>query len=103
MPDGSLRFAKVAGKAGTKIVLKGLTAAMLSSVGYLAASRFGAKAMAKPAAKFAAKFGGKALGGFVPFVGPAVGGAINLWLISTIMDAAQSFYDDKIKLVRRLV
>lgn len=94
---------KVVTKVGGKVAVKGLTKAMLTSAGYMVAQKFGAKAMAKPAAKIAAKFGGKALGGFIPILGPIVGGGVNLWLISGIMDAASGFYRDKLVLVDRLV
>lgn len=95
--------AKLVTKVGGKVAVKGLTKAMLASGGYLVATKFGSKAMAKPAAKIAAKYGGKALGGFIPFLGPVIGGGVNLWLISGIMDAASGFYTDKIKLVDALV
>lgn len=101
--------ADMASKAGFKIATKlyGKTAAitltqtMLASSGYLVGQKLGGKAMAKVASKVAAKFAGKAAAGFVPFLGPAVGGGINLWIISGILDAAQEFYGDKIGLLSR--
>lgn len=93
-------------KLGSKVFAAGaaphLTAYMLSSSGYLVGRKFMGKAAAKAAAKFAAKFGGKALAGWVPILGPVVGGGVNLWLLSSIIDSAQEFYDDKIALVQSI-
>lgn len=100
--------AATAGKVGTKVGVKlmgkgftkGMTKAMLSSSGYLIGQRMGGKALAKASGKFAGKFAGKAAGGFVPFLGPVISGGVNLWLISGIIDAAESYYTDKINLIR---
>lgn len=93
---------KVALKMGTKILGKGfaagVTGAMLSSAGYLVGQKLGGKMAAKAGAKFAGKYLGKAAAGFVPFLGPVVGGGINVWLISSVMDAANEFYRDKVKI-----
>ncbi len=103
--------ASLSSKVGLKLSSKVLgtaaapqiTAQMLSSSGYLVGQKFAGKAAAKAAAKFGAKFGGKALAGWVPILGPVVGGGVNLWLLSSIIDAAEDFYGDKIKLIERLV
>ena len=58
--------------------------------------------MAKVTSKVAAKFAGKAAAGFLPFLGPAVGGGINLWLIAGILSAAKEFYSDKADLIDRV-
>lgn len=89
---------KMYGKAATLVISE----ALLTSSGYLIGQKLGGKAMAKVGAKVAAKFTTKAAAGFVPFLGPAVGGGINLWLISGIMSAAQEFYTDKANLIDRL-
>lgn len=97
---------KVLIKSGAKILgkgyVKGLTKVMLTSSGYLIGQKVGGKAIAKSAAKFAGKFGGKLIGGFVPFVGPIVGGGINLWLLNGIINAAEQFYRDKVKLIEKM-
>lgn len=92
---------KLVTKSGGKIAVKGLTKALLASGGYMIGAKLGGKAMAKPAAKFASKAGGKFLGGFVPFLGPVIGGGINLWLISSIISASEEFYSDKMQLINR--
>ncbi len=95
---------KVGLKVGVKVFGAGaapqITKMLLSSSGYLVGRKFGGKAAAKAAAKFAAKFGSKALAGFVPFLGPAVGGGVNLWLLNSVMEAADEFYAAKIRLVQ---
>lgn len=93
---------KLVTKVGGKLALSGLAPALMSTGGYMIAKKVGAKTLAKPAAKFAAKYAGKALGGFVPILGPIVGGAVNLWLISSIIDASKSYYQDKFQLIYRL-
>lgn len=102
---GSATVGKIGTKVGTKLAgkafTKGLTKAMLSSSGYLVGQRLGGKAMAKASAKFAGKFAGKAAAGFVPFLGPAVSGGVNLWLISGIIDSSERYYRDKIALLQR--
>lgn len=93
---------KIASKLIPKSTAKILTKTMISSSTHLAASKLGAKIAAKPAAKFASKFVAKGIGGFVPFVGAAVGAGVNLWLLNGIQDAAEAFYRDKIKLAESL-
>lgn len=94
---------KIVYKVGGKIAVKGLTKTMLTSAGYLVAQKFAGKAAGKAAAKFTSKFGAKAVGGFVPFLGPIVGGGVNLWLLDGIMKASVKFYNDKINIVERMV
>ncbi len=93
---------KLVTKVGGKLALSSLAPTLMSTGGYMIAKKVGAKTLAKPAAKFAAKYAGKALGGFVPILGPVVGGAVNLWLISSIIDASKSYYHDKFQLIYRL-
>jgi hypothetical protein len=93
---------KVLVKAGTKLVgkgfAKGIAKAMLMSSGYLIGQKLGGKTMAKAAAKFSGKFAGKIGGGFLPVLGPIVGGGVNYWLISSISAAAEEYYNDKINM-----
>ena len=96
---------KVGTKLGTKFVgkafTKGVVKTLLGSSGYLVGQKLGGKFMAKASAKFAAKFAGKGLAGFVPFVGPAVGAGVNIWLINSIIDAAEEYYRDKLAVACR--
>ena len=97
---------KVGAKVAAKIIGKGagklLTKTMLASAGYLVGTRLGGKGLAKAAAKFVPKVAGKGVSGFVPFLGPAVSGGVNLWLLSTIISSADDFYSDKIRLLERI-
>lgn len=102
--------ADLASKAGFKVATKlygkaaaiTLTQTMLASSGYLIGQKLGGKAMAKVAAKVSAKFAGKTAAGFIPILGPVVGGGINLWIISGVLDAAHEFYSDKVGLIARV-
>ena len=93
-------------KLGTKIAGKafasGISAQLLASAGYLVGSKIGGKALGKAAATFAGKYAGKYAGGFVPFLGPVLGAGINLWLISSILESAGEFYEDKISFMSTL-
>lgn len=42
--------------------------------------------------KMGTKLAGKALFGFIPFVGPAVSGGINLWVLNGIIDTSKLHY-----------
>jgi hypothetical protein len=97
---------KVTMKLGTKIAGKafasGISAQLLASAGYLVGSKIGGKALGEAAATFAGKYAGKYAGGFVPFLGPVLGAGINLWLISSILESAGGFYEDKISFMSTL-
>lgn len=88
---------KVGGKIGAKII--GKTVAVSGSV--LVGKKLGGKVGAKIAAKFAGKLIGKSAAGFLPFVGAAVGGGINLWFITGISDAAEEYYKFKYDVANR--
>ncbi|WP_326550522.1 hypothetical protein [Micromonospora sp. NBC_01813] len=96
--------AKLGVKAGAKIFgkgfVKGLPKVMLFSAGWLVAGRFGGKGAAKVGAKFAAKLAGKVGAGWIPLLGAAVAGGVNVWLIESIMSSAEEYYRAKIQLVR---
>lgn len=100
--DGVKTAMRVKGKAAGKIVTKGVTKAVLQKSGYMTGNKIAGKAAGKIGSKFAAKFAGKMGGGFVPIAGPAISGAVNLWLISSMIKASSSFYQDKIDLVAHL-
>jgi hypothetical protein len=96
---------KVGTKFGTKFVgkafTKGVVKVLLSSSGYMVGQKLGGKFMAKASAKFAAKFAAKTAGGFIVILGPAVGAGVNIWLINSIIDAAEEYYRDKLAVACR--
>jgi len=79
---------KVGGKAATKILAK--TAG--EKAGLLVGKKLAGKVGTKVGAKIGGKLGTKAVAGWVPFLGAAVGGGINLWFITEIANEAQSWY-----------
>lgn len=93
---------KVGGKAAAKVVSK----TVLTSMGYLVASRLGLKSVMKTApplvaaaSAFAGKAGVKVGTSWVPAAGAAISAGINYWMISSISTAAIEFYNDKLDLV----
>jgi len=89
---------KVGGKAAVKLISKHLA----TGAGLLVGKKLGGKLGAKIGTKFAAKFGAKLGAGFIPFLGPIVGGGINLYFVNEIADAANDFYRWKCDVARRL-
>jgi hypothetical protein len=63
--------------------------------GILVGKKITSKAGAKIGAKFAGKMGSKALAGFIPVLGAAAGGGINLWFITSIANEAQRWFELK--------
>ena len=90
--------ADLAGKIGSKALTKVLAKEMAKSAGILIGKKLAGKAGVKIGAKFGAKLGSKALAGFVPLLGAAVGGGINLWFITSIADAAEDWYRLKVSI-----
>ena len=88
--------ADLAGKVGGKAVTKLLAKKMAESAGILVGKKLAGKVGMKVGAKFGAKLGTKAVTGFIPFLGAAVGGGINLWFITEIADAAEAWYRVKV-------
>ena len=84
--------ADLAGKIGGKSVAKVLAKTMAEKAGLLVGKKMAGKLGAKLGAKFGAKLGGKAAAGFIPFLGAAVGGGINLWFISSVAASAEEWY-----------
>ncbi len=89
--------AKVGGKVGAKLIGKTIA----QTGGVLLGKKLSAKVSAKVAIKFASKLAGKAVGGFIPFIGAAVGGGINLWFVTSIADAAERYYRFKLEVAQR--
>jgi hypothetical protein len=85
-----------AGYVGGKVTTKLLAKLAAENAGILIGKKLGAKTGAKIAGKFAAKLGTKAVGGFIPFVGPAIGGGVNLWFITSIAREAEDWYRFKL-------
>ncbi|WP_313914084.1 hypothetical protein [Tahibacter sp.] len=88
--------AQVGGKMGAKLIGKTIAVAG----GVMLGKELSAKVSAKVALKFASKLAAKAAGGFIPFVGAAIGGGINLWFITSIADAADRYYRFKLEVAR---
>jgi len=89
---------KVGGKVGIKIIGKTIA----KTGGILIGKKLGGKVGAKIGAKFAGKLAGKAAAGWVPFLGAAVGGGINLWFITNIADSAEEYYRFKYDIASKL-
>lgn len=89
---------KVGGKMGAKLIGKTISIAG----GVMLGKKLSAKVSAKVALKFASKLAGKAAGGFIPFLGAAIGGGINLWFITSIADAADRYYRFKLDVARKI-
>lgn len=96
---GALDIAmKVGGKVGMKVI--GKTIATSGTV--LVGKKLGGKVGAKVAAKIAGKIAGKAGAGFIPLLGPVIGGGINFWFISSVSSSAEEYYDFKLSVIKKL-
>jgi hypothetical protein len=89
--------AKVGGKAATKVLAKQAA----KSAGILLGKKLAGKVGIKVGAKFGAKLGTKAVSGWIPILGATVSGGINLWFITGIADAAESWYRLKAELANK--
>lgn len=85
---------KIAGKVGAKAVAK----FAVTHAGILVGKKMGVKMGAKLGSKFGAKLGGKITAGWLPFLGPALSGGINLYFITSISKEAESWYRFKLNL-----
>ncbi len=74
---------KVGGKGAGKAVSK-VTGKLAAQAMQTIAPNLGAKV--------AAQMGAKHVGGWIPIVGAVVGGGINYWIMSSMADAAQTYY-----------
>lgn len=91
-----------AGKVGIKVAGKAATGMGINSATKLVAKsamKFGAKggAAVVPFAvtKIGAKIGSKMSLKWIPVVGGIVGAGINIWIMSGLMDAAESYYSNE--------
>lgn len=76
--------------AGQKIGAKGAAKAAGKLTG-----KIGEKAASKIAAKFVSKFKTKSIAGFLPLIGPVLGGGINAYFVKDIADSAGVYYAAK--------
>lgn len=88
--------AELCGKVGGKAAAKVLAKTMAEKAGLLVGKKLAGKLGAKIGTKFGAKLAGKATVGFIPFLGAAVGGGINLWFISSVAASAEEWYRIKV-------
>ncbi len=91
---------EMVGELGAPVSSKVLAREMGKKAGILIGKKLSSKAGAKIGAKFGAKMGSKALAGFIPVLGAAAGGGINLWFITSIANAAQGWYNLKASLAK---
>ncbi len=84
-------MAELGGKAASRALARGVGL----RAGILIGKKLTSKIGAKIGAKFASKMGSKAMAGFIPVLGAAVGGGINLWFITSIAKEAQKWFELK--------
>jgi hypothetical protein len=85
------------GSIGVKVASKTLAKMVAEKAGIFVGKKLAGKFGAEIGAKFSVKLGGKAFAGFLPFVGPAVSGGVNLYFINGIAEAAKDWYSLKLK------
>lgn len=102
--EGSLEKYVPEGKVGIKIndkavaasVTKSIMGVVLTTSLVKGSSKFlgklSAKLVAKAAAKLGAKVGAKASSAWIPLIGGAVSGGVNVWLVQGLLDAAEQYY-----------
>lgn len=88
---------KVGAKGSAKAVGK-----VLGKVTGKVAGKLSDKIAAKLVTKFGGKLSGKALSGFIPFVGPIVGGSINIIFVRSIAHSAEKYYRERKKFDQHL-
>lgn len=84
--------AELAAKSGSKIAAKELAKVACKHLGIVVGQKLSGKLGAKLGGKFGAKLGTKVAAGFIPFLGAAIGGGINLYFITEIQTQAESWY-----------
>ena len=84
-------------RLSTKLTQPALGKAGAVSLGVLGATsnRLTLKVATKIAAKLGAKITTKAAAGFIPLAGALVSGGINVWLVSSVSNAAEKYYSWK--------
>lgn len=83
---------EIAAKTGSKVAAKELSKIACKHLGVVVGQKLSGKIGAKLGAKFGAKLGSKIAFGFIPFLGAAVGGGINLYFITEIQTQAEDYY-----------
>ena len=84
---------KVLGKSVYRILAK----TTCEKAGLLIDGKLSGPLAGTVAARFGGKLGGKAAAGFIPLLGPVVGGGVNLWFLSGIAAAAEQWFRFKVK------
>ena len=79
---------------GQKLGAKGGVKGGVKGAGKLA-GKIAEKAATKIATKFTVKLTAKGVAGFLPFVGPIIGGGINAYFVKDIADSANIYYAAK--------
>ena len=87
--------ADLVGKVGRNAMAKMLAKVAASRAGIIAGNKLAGDVSAKVGTKFLSKLGTKAVAAWIPFLGSALGGGINLWFIAEIAEEAQSWYKCK--------
>ena len=84
-------------KLGTKLTQPALGKVGAVSLGVLGATsnRLTLKVATKMAAKLGAKITTKTAAGFIPLAGALASGGINVWLVSSVSNAAEKYYSWK--------
>jgi hypothetical protein len=85
-----------------EITKKILTKAVGKKLGVKVGSKFAAKAGAKIGTKIAVKYGGKAASGWFPIAGALACGGANGYIMATVLDSAEAFYQAKSRAISRL-
>jgi len=80
-----------------KSVYRILAKTVCEKAGLMTDGKMSGSLAGKVAARFAGKLGGKAATGFLPLIGPVVGGGVNLWFLSGIASAAEQWFRFKVK------
>lgn len=91
----TLIHANLMAELGSKAASQALARGVGLRAGILVGKKLTSKIGAKIGAKFAGKMGSKALAGFIPVLGAAAGGGINLWFITSIAKEAQKWFELK--------
>lgn len=87
---------KIGGKVGGKVITKEIAKFAVKQASILIGKKLAGPIGAKLGSKFGAKLGGKVAAGFIPFLGPAIGGSINLYFITEISREAKEWYNFKV-------
>jgi lysine/ornithine N-monooxygenase len=87
---------KIIAKTGTKGSIKMLSKVMAASI----KNKVLAKAVSKASAKLTAKITAKMSSKWIPVIGGGTSAAINIWVINSLMDAAEEYYKNDFILIQ---